>query len=85
MIGSVLFDGFLHETRKRRKDVDGRVYLLIVKLPIDEDLSFSNVAGKIGNRVGDIVILGQLMSTGMERMGIWVIDPFLPWTLPALS
>ena len=85
MIGSVLFDGFLHETRKRRKDVDGRVYLFIVKLSIDEDLSFSNVAGKIGNRVGDVVILGQLMSTGMERMGTWVIDPFLPWTLPALS
>lgn len=57
MVGSVLFNGFLHETRKRRKDVDGRVDLFIMKLSINEDLSFRNVASKIRNRVGDIVIL----------------------------
>jgi len=26
-----------------------------------------------------------ISSLGIERIGIWVIDPFLPWTLPALS
>lgn len=57
VISSVLLNSFLHETRKGRKHVDGRVDLLVVELSVDEDLSFGDVAGKIGDGMGNVVIL----------------------------
>ena len=47
-------DRTLHQTRQRRQDVDRRIYLTIVELPVDKDLSFRDVSGKIRNRVSDI-------------------------------
>lgn len=57
MVGSVLFDGFLHETGKGGEDVDGRVDLLVVELSVNEDLSLCDVSGKVGDGVGDVVVL----------------------------
>ena len=85
MIFSVLLDGLLHETGKGGKDVDGRIDLLVVQLSIDEDLSLGDVSSKVGNGMGDVIVLIQCEFTGIERIGIWVIEPFLPWTRPALS
>ena len=85
MILTILLNGFLHETGEGGQHVDGRVDLLVVQLSIDEDLSFSDVASEIGNGMRDVVVLSGSRLTGMERMGIWVMDPFLPWTLPARS
>ena len=70
MVLSVLFNGFLHETGERGEDVDRRVDLLVVELPVDEDLSFGDVACQIGNGMGDIVVLNRALGTGMDRMGI---------------
>ena len=70
MIFSILFDSFLHETGEGGEDVDGRIDLLVVELSIDEDLSFSDVSGQIGNGMGDVVVLNKACFTGMDRMGI---------------
>jgi len=59
--------------------------LFVVELPIDENLSLCDVASEIGDGMRDVIVLSGVEVTGMERMGIWVIDPFLPCTLPALS
>jgi hypothetical protein len=56
-----------------------------VQLPINKDLPFSNISSEIGDGMGDIIILNNKNVTGIDKMGIWVIDPFLPCTLPALS
>ena len=85
MILTVLLDGLLHETGERGEDVDGRVDLFVMELSVDEDLSFRDVAGEIRDGMGDVVILDGWRGTGMERMGICVMEPFLPCTLPALS
>ena len=85
MIFSVLLDGFLHETGEGGKDVDGRIDLLVVQLPIDEDLTLGDVSSKVGNGMCDVIVLSESELTGIDRMGIWVIEPFLPWTRPALS
>jgi hypothetical protein len=81
----VLLDGLLHETREGGEDVDGRVDLLVVQLPVDEDLSLGDVASQVRNGVSDVVVLCREESTGMERMGICVIEPLRPCTLPARS
>ena len=47
-------DRALHQTRQRRQDVDRGIYLTIVQLPVDKDLTFSDVSGKIRDRVSDI-------------------------------
>jgi len=47
-------DRALHQTRQRRQDVDRGIYLTIVQLPVDKDLSFRDVSGKIRDRVSDI-------------------------------
>ena len=47
-------DRTLHQTRQRWQDVDRGIYLTIVQLPVDKDLSFCDVSGKIGNGVSDI-------------------------------
>lgn len=49
-----LADGGLHETRERGEDVDGRVDALVVQLAVDEDLALGDVAGQIGDGVGDV-------------------------------
>lgn len=85
MILSVLFNGLLHETGKRGQDVDGWIDLFVVELPIDEDLPFCDVSSQIGNGVSDVVVLNETSCTGIERIGIWVIEPLRPCTLPALS
>ncbi len=59
--------------------------MFVVELPIDENLSLCDVASEIGDGMRDVIVLSGVEVTGMERMGIWVIDPFLPCTLPALS
>ena len=58
MVLSVLLDSLLHESRERGKDVDGRVDLLVVQLPVDEDLALSDVASEVGNGMRDVVVLG---------------------------
>ena len=59
--------------------------MFVVELSVDENLSLCDVAGEIGDGMRDVIVLSGIEVTGMERMGIWVIDPFLPCTLPALS
>ena len=66
-----------------------------MELTVDEDLAFSNVTCKIGNRMCDIYkrksacsekeTLPAIPSLGIVRMGIWVIDPLRPSTRPARS
>lgn len=47
-------DRTLHQTRQRRQDVDWRIYLTIVQLSVDKNLTFRDVSGKIRNRVSDV-------------------------------
>jgi len=56
VILSILLNSLLHESGKGRQHVDGRIDLLVVELSVDEDLSLSDVAGQIGNGMGDIVV-----------------------------
>ena len=56
-----------------------------MELPIDEDLSLGDVSSQIWNGMGDVIVLGEANGTGIERIGIWVIEPLRPCTLPALS
>ncbi len=46
-------DGF-HEAGEGWEDVDWGVDALVVELTVDEDLAFGDVAGQIGNGVGDV-------------------------------
>ena len=86
MILSIFFNSFFHQSGQWWQNVDWWIDLLVMQLSINKDLSFSNVTSKIWNWMGDIVILEiKNKITGIERIGIWVIEPFLPWTLPALS
>lgn len=57
MIFPILFDSLLHQPGKRRKHIDRRIDLLVVKLPINEDLSFCDISCQIRNGMSDIVIL----------------------------
>lgn len=54
LAGVAFANGGLHQTRKRGKNVDGRVDTLVVKLTVNEDLALGNVTSQIGNRVGDV-------------------------------
>ena len=93
--GMTFADGGFHETREGREDVYGWVDTFVVELTVDENLSFSDVACKIGNRMCDICnwksaysgneTLPAIPSLGIVRMGIWVIDPLRPSTRPARS
>jgi hypothetical protein len=47
-------DRALHQTRQRRQDVDWRIYLTIVQLSVNKNLSLRDVSGKIRDRVSDI-------------------------------
>jgi hypothetical protein len=62
--------GFLHETTERWEHIDRRIYLLIVQLPINKDLSLRDVTSKVRNGMSYIVILSRINCTGIERMGI---------------
>ena len=57
MILSVFLNSLLHQTRKGRQNVDWSIDLLVVKLTIDEDLAFGDVACQIWNRMGDVIVL----------------------------
>lgn len=54
--GESLSDGGLHESGKRWQDVDGRIDLLVVELSVNENLSLSDISGKIWNWVSDIIV-----------------------------
>lgn len=49
-----LANGTLHETRQRRQDVNGRRNLPVVQLPVNVNLALGNVAGKVGDGVGNV-------------------------------
>jgi hypothetical protein len=70
MIFSILFNGFLHKTRKRGKDVDRRIDLLVMERSINKNLTFCDIASKIWNGMCDIVILNILKITGIDKIGI---------------
>lgn len=70
MVFSVFLNSFLHQTREGRKNVDWRINLLVVKLSIDEYLSFCDVASQIRNRMGDIIVLNKNKITGIDKIGI---------------
>lgn len=50
-------DGGFHEAGEGGEDVDWGVYAFVVKLPVDEDLAFGDVACEIGDGVGDIFVM----------------------------
>ena len=93
--GMAFTNGGFHETGEGWENVDGWVDSFVVKLTVDEDLAFSDVACKIRDRMGDIcrqmLVCSDMKMTpivpslGMVRMGIWVIDPLRPSTRPARS
>ena len=90
-------NGRFHQSGKRWEDIDRRIYLSIVQLTIHKDLAFSNIAGKIWNRMRNVYTNKRLIlvsteggsrglpSLGIVKMGICVMDPFLPSTRPARS
>lgn len=47
-------NGGFHEAGEGWEDVDWGVDALVVKLTVDEDLAFGDVAGQVGDGVGDI-------------------------------
>ena len=47
-------DSRLHKTGKRWQDINWWVNLTVVKLTINENLTFGNVTSQIGNGVSDI-------------------------------
>ena len=53
---AVLFDtdGRLHQTRQRGEHIDGRIDLPVVEGVVNEDLALGDIAGEIGDRMGDI-------------------------------
>ena len=93
--GVAFADGGFHETGEGWEDVDGGVDTFVVKLTVDEDLAFSNIACKVGDRMRDIFkgksacsgneMRRAIPSLGIVRIGIWVIDPLRPSTRPARS
>jgi len=84
-------NGRFHQSGKGREDIDRRIYLSIMQLTIHKDLAFSNIASEIWNRMRNVYTNGQpwsrggLPSFGIVKMGICVMEPFLPSTRPARS
>ena len=85
MILSGMLGCLLHQPAKGGQHINRWVDLFVVKLPVYEYLPLGDIASEIGDRMSDIVILNNSTSTGIVRMGIWVMEPFLPETLPARS
>mmetsp|Transcript_7601 Transcript_7601/g.14104 ORF Transcript_7601/g.14104 Transcript_7601/m.14104 type:complete len:249 (+) Transcript_7601:35-781(+) len=54
--GHAFTDGTLHQTTQRGQDVHRRENLPIVQLPVNVDLSLSNVTREIRNWVSDIIV-----------------------------
>lgn len=52
----------LHQPRQRRQDVDRRIYLTIVQLSVNKNLSLRDVSGQIRNGMSDIYKNRQLAS-----------------------
>ena len=44
----------LHQSRQGGKNIDGRIDLTIVELPVNVDLSFGDIASQIRNRMSDV-------------------------------
>ena len=55
LAGEVLADAVLHQAGKRRQHGDRRVHALVGQFAAEHDLAFGDVAGEVGNRVGDVV------------------------------
>ena len=73
--GQLGADGRLHQAGERGQDVDRRVDLLVVELPVDEDLPLGDVARQIGDRMRDVwrsagASRRSAPSLGMVRIGI---------------
>lgn len=47
-------DGGFHKTREGWQDIDGRIDTFVVELAVNENLTFSDVACKIRNRMCNI-------------------------------
>ena len=54
--GHTFADSRLHQSGEGRKHVDWRVDLSVVKVSVDEDLSFGDITGQIWDRMGDIIV-----------------------------
>lgn len=61
--GVALADGGFHEAGEGWEDVDRGVYAFVVKLTVNEDLAFGDVAGQVGDGVGDVYGLQLLAET----------------------
>ena len=55
--GVAFADGGFHKTREGGEDVDWGVDAFVVELTVNEDLAFGDVAGEIGDGVGDVYVL----------------------------
>ena len=55
LAGEVLADAVLHQARQRRQHGDRRIHALVGQLAPEHDLAFGDVAGQVGNWVGDVV------------------------------
>ena len=53
--GIAFTNAVLHQSGQGRQDADGRVNGLAVKGPVQNDLAFGDISGKIRDRMGDIV------------------------------
>ena len=53
--GVVLADAVLHQAREARRDVHGGIDALVVQLAREHDLALGDVAGKVRDRVCDVV------------------------------
>jgi hypothetical protein len=54
--GHSLTNSTLHQSGQRGEHVNRRINLLVVKGSINEDLSFGDISGKIGDGMGNIII-----------------------------
>lgn len=67
-------DCTLHETRQRRQDIDRRIYLTIMELPVDKNLPFRYVPSEIRNGMGDIykdvTLLTQACSSTLQELTV---------------
>jgi len=63
-------NGRFHQSGKRRKDIDRRIYLSIMQLTIHKDLAFSNIASEIWNRMRNVYTKwSTLISWGFTVIG----------------
>ena len=70
MILSCMLCGFLHQSTQGGQNVNRWIDLLVVELPIDEDLPFCDISCKIRDGMCYIVVLSKNTITGIVRIGI---------------